>query len=117
MKESIKPVYYCEFCKKHGLSKSQMLKHERFCSQNPANDTICSLCTNCQPISKTFTYNEGTEEEYEAKSNAFFCSAKQVGIYPIKAIKKGLLEKYPTTFKDQIQMPFDCELFKSELDG
>lgn len=29
-----KTVYYCEFCNKHGLSKSAMIKHETYCTGN-----------------------------------------------------------------------------------
>jgi ribosomal protein L37AE/L43A len=30
-----KTVYYCEFCKKHGLSRNAMELHERVCTLNP----------------------------------------------------------------------------------
>src|SRR3990167_10719897 len=35
MKEIRKPVYYCDFCRKHGLSRFAMGKHERTCTLNP----------------------------------------------------------------------------------
>lgn len=45
-----KKVYYCEFCKKHGLSAGSMATHEKHCTANP--DRICRLCgeTNIRKI-------------------------------------------------------------------
>lgn len=42
MKVKDKKVYYCEFCKKHGLSASSMSKHEKHCIKNL--DRVCRLC-------------------------------------------------------------------------
>lgn len=36
MNAKAKTVYYCDFCKKHGLSRPAMEKHERICTMNPA---------------------------------------------------------------------------------
>jgi hypothetical protein len=35
VKSKTKAVYYCDFCKKHGLSRYAMEKHERHCTLNP----------------------------------------------------------------------------------
>ena len=35
MKTLTKNVYYCDFCRKHGLSRPAMEKHERHCTMNP----------------------------------------------------------------------------------
>lgn len=35
MREKTKKVYYCDFCKKHGLSRAAMVKHEVHCTMNP----------------------------------------------------------------------------------
>lgn len=39
MNEKQKTVYYCDFCKKHGLSRFAMERHERVCTMNP--DRVC----------------------------------------------------------------------------
>jgi hypothetical protein len=39
MREATKKVYYCDHCKKHGLSRPAMEKHERVCTMNP--DRVC----------------------------------------------------------------------------
>jgi hypothetical protein len=39
-----KNVYYCEFCKKRGLSASAMSVHEKHCTNNPNRE--CRHCDN-----------------------------------------------------------------------
>lgn len=38
MRTKTKTVYYCDFCKKNGLQKKAMEKHERHCTMNPERD-------------------------------------------------------------------------------
>jgi hypothetical protein len=38
-------AYRCSFCKKYGLSKSNILKHEEKCFYNPVSRS-CSTCAN-----------------------------------------------------------------------
>lgn len=35
MLKVVKPVYYCEFCKRHRLTESAIVKHEPRCIYNP----------------------------------------------------------------------------------
>lgn len=35
MTEKTKTVFYCDFCRKHGLSRRAMEKHELYCTMNP----------------------------------------------------------------------------------
>lgn len=42
MKAVKKFVYYCDYCKKRGLSKYGMHKHELHCTMNP--DRHCRMC-------------------------------------------------------------------------
>lgn len=44
MKELLKKVYYCGFCKKHSLSRYHLLNHELHCTMNPARK--CRMCGN-----------------------------------------------------------------------
>lgn len=105
-------LFICDFCKKRLIKKAAMQRHEKFCSLNPENHAACSLCSHCILKKEYFLYNEGSEDQIETPSNTFFCEAKQIGQYPIKAVKKGLLVKYPETFKNQELMPKECDLFK-----
>lgn len=42
MKTKTKAVYYCEFCKKHGLRAATVQAHEIHCTANP--NRLCGLC-------------------------------------------------------------------------
>ena len=44
MRTVLKKVYYCDFCKKKGLSASSISKHEKHCTLNPKRE--CRLCKN-----------------------------------------------------------------------
>lgn len=44
--------------------------------------------------------------------NAFFCEKRGIGLYPVKAARKGLPEKYPEHFEGQIQMPAICSVYE-----
>lgn len=57
-----KNVYYCGFCKKHGLSAGVISKHEKYCTANPKRE--CRMCKKITPdqingiiegFKKTFT--------------------------------------------------------------
>ena len=52
MKELIKKVYYCDHCKKHGLSKPKMEHHEKICFKNPENNRPCFDCMNLEKIDR-----------------------------------------------------------------
>jgi hypothetical protein len=42
MREEAKKVFYCDFCKKHSLSKGSLAKHEKHCTANI--NRHCRLC-------------------------------------------------------------------------
>ena len=42
MKIKTKKVYYCEYCKRHGLSSYYMKRHEKYCTLNPGR--ACRMC-------------------------------------------------------------------------
>jgi hypothetical protein len=42
MKVKEKKVYYCEFCKKHGLTSYHIKEHEKHCTANPNRE--CGVC-------------------------------------------------------------------------
>ena len=47
MKTIKKNVYYCDFCKKKGLSASALSKHEKHCTGNI--NRVCRMCEGNQP--------------------------------------------------------------------
>jgi hypothetical protein len=113
MKELTKKVFYCDHCKKHGLNKGSMMKHEKWCDSNPENKKACSGCMYLEEIKARYTVDEGTESEYERESNAFKCTKLDKMLYPLVVQRKGLNTRY-SVFADQEPMPKECEHFKSE---
>lgn len=112
MKEVVKKVYYCDFCKKKGLSKHAMTKHEEYCTHKPENQSACSGCSNLEETTIEYTafYFDGYNEvERDRKSKGFKCKKLNKLLYPLKAVKLGLTSKYPETFHDQELMPNKCE--------
>lgn len=104
MKTNVIPVYSCDFCKKKLFRQSAMTRHEFECGKNPKNFAQCHDCTNCEKI-KVDYYQDGIPMQ----ADGFSCIAFNQEMYPFKAVKKGLVKKYPETFKDKFQMPSkDC---------
>ncbi len=52
MKVVKKNVYYCDFCKKHGLSSGHMKEHEKHCTGN--RNRHCAMCDDYAGV----TYSE-----------------------------------------------------------
>ena len=109
MKTIIKPVYYCDYCKKHFISKYFAEKHEIFCHKNPKNDRACF---NCRHLSReTFDYYFDTGfGESSRKVDILFCNKLEIGVYPPKVeIKKNFFD-----FGDFLNepMPKNCDKFE-----
>lgn len=70
MKRVKKNVYYCDFCKKKGLSKYHIKKHEKHCTGNL--DRECRMCE------EKYDYRE-IAKKYEAQAKEaydYMCSNK-----------------------------------------
>lgn len=118
MKEVVKKVYYCDFCKKKGLSKYAMVKHELFCNSKPENFPSCSGCSHLEQTEieyVNFYFNGYNESESIRKTNGFRCKKMDKLLYPLKALRLGLPSKYPETFYAQELMPNKCEHREDEL--
>mgnify|MGYP007043718705 CR=1 FL=1 len=48
MKTQFGTIYICDHCGRKSTSKSGMTLHEKCCSKNPCNDTLCKICVNCE---------------------------------------------------------------------
>lgn len=97
MKTILKPVYYCDHCKKKSLVKSSMVKHENVCSSNPENIPACFS-------------PKGYDCVYLNNDDPFKLSCKKykLKLHTITARKKGLPEKYPESFVGSKEMPSQC---------
>jgi hypothetical protein len=113
MKEKQKTVYYCDHCKKHGLSRHHMVNHEKFCSLNPENANPCSGCIFMEEREQEYivSYNAG-DGDFEDKfktTKAYFCTAKQQRMHPLQAERRNLPSLYPETFDGSILFPKECD--------
>lgn len=107
MKTVNKPVYYCEHCKKHGLSKSAMIYHETICFNNPINFRPCFGCNNLQKKETEITGHYYNGSEWERKVNVFYCAKVDSFLYtPKNEIKKNA---YDLGDYENNPMPKQCE--------
>lgn len=109
MKEQIKTVYTCDHCNRRMFVKPAAIKHEIACKSNPDNWTACTGCKHLKEIEEKEVLDEN---HYIGRKTvrAFYCNAKNIELYPIKCVHKGLLTKYPQSFKGALLMPKKCEL-------
>lgn len=92
MYSKTKEVYYCQFCKKHGLSKSKMEYHEKICGYNPENVRACHSCMLLEKKEIEVFYDTGRGEESVIK-DCLHCSKRNVFLYPPKVeVKKNWFE-------------------------
>lgn len=108
MKLITKPIFKCDYCDKKLYKVSAMEKHEGNCIKNPATFSQCHDCVNCSTF-KIEYWLDGLPMQ----ANGFNCSAFNKQMYPFKAVRKGLLEKYPETFEGKFLMPSkDCKHYE-----
>lgn len=115
MKKITKDVFYCDHCKKHGLSRHSMKYHETICRKNPDNIHPCYTCAH-------FEIDEGFVEKYyvaggEVQSTDvpykhWMCKKQGIDLHNMVAKNKGLIEKYPEQFSDTQLMPSICDLWE-----
>lgn len=108
MKTIIKPVYYCDYCKKHFLSKYFAENHEKGCVKNPENERPCFTCGHLQMQTFDLFFDTWSGES-SRKVDVLFCTKFENGVYPPKVERKG-------NFFDLIDfinkpMPKECNEF------
>lgn len=108
MKTKLKEVYYCEYCKKHGLSKYQMNYHESICSKNPENFRPCFNCIYLDKNETTITFDSYLGG-VETKRNLLYCNKKEIFLYTPKNEAKG--NQYELE-DGNYPMPKECEHYQ-----
>lgn len=122
MKTLRKEVYYCDHCKRHGLSAGLMTVHENRCLSNPKNIRACIGCIFLEEIEIPYTVISQIafdEFQYTDKvTTGFKCLHPSINhkMYHVKAEFKKLPEKYPETFADQHPMPLECEHLYTDIE-
>jgi hypothetical protein len=101
-------LYICEYCGKKYQKEHFAIKHENTCSQNPTNMDACSGCISCKEVPVTIDVEE-SYASYKIHTKKFFCEMYSKEMYPYKAVRKDLINKYPEDFEGQVQMPNICE--------
>jgi hypothetical protein len=105
MKTKIKEVYYCEFCKKHGLLKHAMIRHESMCWGNPETDRPCFDCQNMTKSTTEIFSDDGNGNGYV---EVFYCKAKDTFLYtPKNEVKKNWFD---LGNERNSPMPKQCDL-------
>lgn len=106
-------VYQCSFCRKKQFRKCDMAKHEARCTSNPLNWSACEQCRHLSEIEVKYQAFIDVDEftgTTERTTKGFFCSKLNQKMYPFKAKRKGYVDRFPETFKDQVQMPSVCDV-------
>jgi hypothetical protein len=105
MKTISKPVYYCDYCNKLGLSKSGMARHEQICNKNPENARPCYSCKFCvkrETTVETMYYGLLSNKHVEL----FYCEHHCNYIHtPQNAIRGNQYD----TDEPNIGMPKECK--------
>lgn len=111
MKSKLKTVYYCDHCKKKGLVKSKMKRHEKLCNANPANKRPCF---NCEYLTKRQTSIYIDQPDYgsdgERRVDLFYCTKHEQFKYTPKNQVKGNRFELGDHFNEP--MPKECIEFK-----
>jgi hypothetical protein len=104
-------LYICDHCKKKGQRKGAMERHEKWCAANPENRRACEGCVHLEETTVEIHYDDPYGSGVR-NATGFRCKVFDKLLYPVKAEKKGLPEKYPDTFEGQEPMPRVCEHMK-----
>jgi len=89
MKSKVKEVYYCDYCKKHGLHKGKMAYHEKICRKNPENDRPCWSCYYLTSKEMGVCLKDYRGIEYEKTVELFYCQKMDCFLYTPQNQIKG----------------------------
>lgn len=112
MKSQTLEVHTCDFCNKKLFVKGAMTRHEDNCTSNPKNLAACHKCEFNKLVMKPILNDANRWLDV----NSYYCSKLNQEMHPHKAVRKGLLRKYPETFANSVLMPTKCEHFQREKD-
>lgn len=117
IKENV-TLFCCEHCKKELKRKHSMEKHEKICDKNPVNMSHCYSCKFLNGIEKEVSFEiyfgDGETDYVNKKVNVFHCSKFDKFMYPYSIERKGLPDRFPSTYDEQEPMPKlgMCEEFR-----
>jgi len=102
MKELRATIYECEFCRKYYKMKHAAVRHEKYCSKNPANQ---HACWGCKFLDDT---PEDVETEYGPSFSvkAFRCKKHDEEMHSYVAERRRMEVAERTSL-----MPIECDDF------
>lgn len=104
MRQEQVTIYRCDFCRKYGLRKHSIERHQKYCGKNPANHHACLTCKHM-----VVERNDNRDGGYNEKT--FHCSILDEDLHSFKA------EKIQHSCLGHTQrMPLTCEHYKWEHD-
>lgn len=104
MKTSTGKIYHCDYCGKLSVSAGAMTIHERSCSKNPVNDTLCKNCVHCNRYEDQIMIY-GEEGPYLQKTVDFSCSISHVKMYSPKVLRMNEEKKKQIISRCSFMMP------------
>ena len=108
MKTELRKVYFCEHCKKNGISASTVSKHERFCKYNPANKHMCfEMCVYLKR-STAFIYSDYRQ----GIKTVFTCAVTGNQMYSYQLEKKKTYYPFLISLDNMVRMPLTCKIYK-----
>jgi len=103
-------IYKCDFCKKKYEKQQACEKHEKYCTKNPENHSICSGCIYLEE--KKEEIDNGDSWYAGRMVKYFFCKKHNQRMHPLKCERTGITEKYPEQFEESILFPKECADFE-----
>jgi len=109
MESKTKQVYYCDHCKKHGLVRSAMERHELICKKNPDNHRPCFQCVHLDKT-EALSMHEADDGAISTWSvTVLCCSEKQQYLHtPVNEAKGNV---YNLLNHSNNPMPKECDKF------
>jgi hypothetical protein len=109
METKIKKVYYCDHCKKHGLSASIISRHEKYCRLKPENRHKCfDMCKFLER--KRDIVRRGYDEEPYCGKTVFTCGLTGTTMYSYLLEKR--IDFRPEFIKGLVRMPIECNDYR-----
>ncbi len=102
MKVKTRKVYYCDYCKKHLLTKYSMICHEKICKRNPNN------------FHKCFEYCKHLVKETDEEKTEFYCNITERFMYSYKVENKKWFKDGSRDFSKHIRMPLKCKYYEED---
>lgn len=108
-------IYECKFCLFVTKVEREHEAHKQACIYDKRNIDACTRCAHCSVIEKKLVIPRKIVQDKVIDTHGFFCEKTKNEMYPRKAVRLGLVERYPGNFNGEILMPYECDYFEDEI--